>query len=140
MRIRHILALALTVTAAAASFADAKPHRAHRAKPTKATQWMRDCIAERTSAGTSRIEATKICRSEQPDDDVAIAKRQLDAARLAAKLAKARERVAKAIEACEELVSVACEDSTERSTDNGECSDETLRPEFNRVCLAKEGK
>lgn len=130
------LVLALTTSAVNA----APRHKAH--KPRAESKWVRDCIAERTgpTEGITAAEARRICRAEEPEDEVSAAKAALTLARLKARIAKAKARVAKAIEACEEAVVVECENTTLRSTDGGECSDATLRPRFNAECLAAEGK
>lgn len=136
MRTLSALVLAL---ATLTSIADAKPR--HARKPRTDTRWMRDCIHERTGpvGGVSQREARTICTAEQPDDEVAAAKAQLSLARINAKVAKAKARAAKAIEACEQAVVDRCVEAAkpDGSTD---CQDETLRAEFNLVCLAQEGK
>lgn len=124
MRTMSAISLALSLLA---STADAKPR--HHRKPAAQSKWMRDCIHERTGpdGGVSVTEARKICKAEQPDDEVELAKSELAVAKHHAKIAKLAQRAAKAIEACEEEVSIACEDTTERDHDGGECSDATLR-------------
>ena len=102
---RTMLALALALSLATlTAVADAAP-RKHRA-PRHDSQWMRECIDERTGPvdGVSKTEARKICKAEQPDDEVGAARTQLAIARSNAKVAKAKARVAKAIEACEQAV------------------------------------
>lgn len=131
--LKHIaIALALF-----ASIADAKPHRRSRD-----SAWMTACIHERTGpvGGVSKSEARKICKAEQPDDEVAAAREQLKLARLNAKVAKAKERVRKAIEACAQAVTDRCVETAapDGSTD---CNvDDGLRAEYELVCLAQEGK
>lgn len=134
---RHAIAaivLALTTTAHAAP-----RHKAH--KPHHESQWVRDCIHERTgpTEGISGAEARRICRAEEPEDELGAAKSALTMARLNAKVAKARERVAKAIEACEQAVVDRCVEfaKPDGSTD---CEDGALKTEFNLACLAAEGK
>lgn len=129
--LKHI-AIALAVLA---TTADAKP-RSHKRIAAHDTKWMRECIAERAQS-TSRSDARTICKAEQPDDDVAKAKAQLAVARANAKVSKARERVAKAIEACEQAVVDAC---VATAVDGQSCEDDALKAEFNRQCLAQEGK
>jgi len=58
--------------------------------------------------------------------EVQAAQHRLDLDKHALKIAKLAARAAKAIEACELEVSIACEDTTERDHDGGECSDATL--------------
>lgn len=137
---RTMLALALALSLATlTAVADAAP-RKHRA-PRHDSQWMRECIDERTGPvdGVSKTEARKICKAEQPDDEVGAARTQLAIARSNAKVAKAKARVAKAIEACEQAVVDRC---VATAPDDGSvsCEDTTLRAEFNLVCLAAEGK
>lgn len=137
--LKHIaIALALL-----ASTADAKP-RSHKRIAVHDTKWMRECIADRMqnasangASNGSRSEARAICKAEQPDDDVAKANAQLAIARANAKVSKARERVAKAIEACEQAVVDAC---IATAADGQSCEDDALKVEFNRQCLAQEGK
>lgn len=129
---RTLLALALILTA---TTADAKPRHHARRKPADST-WVRQCVAERTSSTVTAAQARASCKAEEPDDEVSLAKRELAAARHRAKIAKLADRAAKALEACEEAVSLACEDTTERATDAGECSDATLRAAHRfDVCL-----
>lgn len=129
MRTLTTLALVLSL----ASTAIAKPHRkpAHRVKDSA---WMTTCIHERTGpdGGVSRKEARDICLAEQPDDEVAAAKQQLAEARAAAKLAKAKERVAKAIEACEQAVVDGCV-AAAPPDGSANCEDADLKVAF-QVC------
>lgn len=138
---RTLAALALIASIAFPAVADAKPRarKPHAAK--RDTQWMRDCIHERTGPvdGVSKSEARAICAAEQPDDEVAAARAQLSLARLNAKVAKAKARVAKAIEACEQAVVDRCVE-TAPPDGSKSCEDDALRAEFNLVCLAQEGK
>lgn len=136
--LKHIaIALALFT-----SIADAKPRR-----PQRDSSWMRECIAERMqnakdngASNATHAEARKICKSEQPDDEVAAAREQLKLARFNAKVAKAKERVRRAIEACAQAVTDRCvefakpDGSTDCNVDDG------LRAEYELVCLAQEGK
>lgn len=130
-----LAALALTTSAAWAG-----PHRKPHARKAD-TAWMRDCIHERTGpvGGVSFAEARAICTAEQPDDEVAAAKLQLALARSNAKVQKARARARKAIEACEQAVVDACVEAAKPDGSTG-CEDAALRPQFNAVCLAAEGK
>lgn len=95
----------LVAIIALGSSADAKP-RKHKPVAT----WMSDCIHERTGpvGGVSLVEARKICKAEQPEDEVEAAKQALTVARLNAKVLKARARAQKAILACEQVVSDLC--------------------------------
>lgn len=131
--LKHIaIALALFT-----STADARPHRRSRD-----SAWMKACIHERTGpvGGVSHAEARKICKSEQPDDEVVAAREQLKLARMNAKVAKAKARVARAIDACAQAVTDRCvefakpDGSTDCNVDDG------LRAEYELVCLAQEGK
>lgn len=135
----HKLTAILATLALTASTGIAAPrkHRAHSARPSEAATeaYIVACINERTGPtdGISAREAIKLCTG--------IAKHQ-------ARIDKLAERAAKAIEACEEEVGIACEDTTERDHDGGECSDDTLRAKHAfDVCTghgpawaAKEGK
>jgi hypothetical protein len=129
------LVLALTTTTAVA----APRHKAH--KPRAESRWMRDCITERTgpTEGLTVSDARRICTAEQPEDEVSAAKAALVLARMNAKVAKAKARVAKAIEACEQAVVDRCVEfaKPDGSTD---CEDAALRTEFNLACLASEGR
>lgn len=108
--------IALIASLALTSTAGAKPRNHRPAKVSTAAQerFIADCVTERTGpdGGITAKEALKLCTG--------IVKHQARIDRLA-------ERAAKAIEACEEEVSIACEDTTERDHDGGECSDDTLR-------------
>jgi hypothetical protein len=139
---RTLAAIALSL-AALAGTADAKP-RAHRSrKPAADTKWMRDCIHERTGpdGGVSKAEARKICKAEEPEDEVESAKAELTIARGNAKVRKAQERVQKALLACEQAVTDRCVD-TAPSDGSKDCNTEQgLRAEYELVCLGrKEGK
>lgn len=134
-----LIAIALTLTTLS-TVADAKPRRAAR-KARVESKWIRDCITERTGpvGGVSVREARTICKAEQPEDEVEAAKHTLAVARLNAKVAKAKTRVAKAIEACEQAVVDRCVElaNPDGSTD---CEDAALKAEFSLACLAAEGK
>lgn len=123
------LVLAITTTAHAAP-----RHKAHR--PRVESKWVRDCIAERTgpTEGITVAEARRICRAEEPEDEVSVARRGLTLARLNAKVAKAKAQVAKAIEACEQTVTDRC---VELASPDGTTDCDTtagLRAEFELVC------
>ncbi len=115
---RTLAILAASLTLAFSTLADAKPRKhARRAKaPTSAATeaYIAECVGERTGpdGGIPVKEALKLCTGIVRHD---------------AKITKLAARAAKAIEACEEEVSIACEDTTERDHDGGECSDATLR-------------
>jgi len=136
---RNLIA-ALALLLATTSAADAGSHRKPHARKTDGA-WMRGCIHERTGpvGGVSLTEARAICGAELPDDEVAAAKQALALARANARVAKAKAKVAKAVEACEQAVVDACVEAAlpDGSTD---CEDAALRPQFNAVCLAQEGK
>jgi len=133
---RTIAAIVLAITTTAHA---APRHKAH--KPRAESKWVRDCIHERTgpTEGITVAEARRICVAEEPEDEVGAARRGLTLARLNAKVAKAKARVAKAIETCEQAVTDRCVElaKPDGSTD---CEDTGLRAEFNLVCLAAEGK
>lgn len=115
--------------AASLGVADAKPHRHIRD-----SRWVKDCITERTgpTGGIPVTEARKICRAEEPEDEVEASKRQLAVARAKAKLAKAKAKLAKVIEACEQAVVDVCVETAlpDGSTD---CEDSALKAQFS-VC------
>ncbi|HKQ66011.1 MAG TPA: hypothetical protein VJZ73_13435 [Methylomirabilota bacterium] len=121
----------------ATSTADAKPRKAH--KPAAQSQWMRDCIHERTGPtdGVSPAEARRICTAEQPEDEVEATKAALVVARLNAKVAKAKARAAKALDACAQAVTDRCVELAD-PTGGTDCNvDAGLRAEFELVCLGK---
>ena len=127
---RHLAKLALALSLLAPLAADAKPR-----KSSQSAAWMSTCIHERTGpvGGISQSEARAICTAENPhskhradDPAVALAKRELASAKLQLRIAKATARAARAIELCEEAILVACEDTTERATDRGECDADKL--------------
>lgn len=122
MRTLAKLALALSLTLT--TTADAKPHKARHPRQTTAEKaaakaaadrFVAECIHERTGpakdGGITLADATALCKG--------IVRHQGRITRLA-------QRAADAIEACHEEVVIACEDTTVRSTDKGECSDATL--------------
>lgn len=125
----HRTALTLALLASLVGIADAKPRRAPRKQHDSA--WLTACIHDRTGpvGGVSKPEARKLCKAEQPDDDIEAAKAQLALAKANAKIAKARAKAAKAIEACEQAVVDACVAAAlpDGSTD---CEDEALKPAF----------
>lgn len=109
------------------SAASAAPRKA-AAKARKAAEerFVLACVDERTgpTGGISTDDAYELCRgivkhSRRIDK---LAKRASDA-----RSAGAAPRLVKRLEwECAEEVSIACEDTTVRSTDGGECSDATL--------------
>lgn len=109
-------ALALAALLSIVATADARPHRRQHQRESKAVQdrYIATCVSERTGpvGGLPVREALTLCTSIARHD---------------AKIARLAERAAAAIEACELEVSIACEDTTERAEDHGECSDDTLR-------------
>lgn len=119
--------IAIALSLLLATTAEAKPRKHAVAKHD--TKWMRDCIRERTSGGQTSAESRTVCRAEQPEDDIAIAKRELAIARAKAKVAKAKARADAAIEACEQAVVDACVAGAapDGSTD---CEDENLKAQF----------
>lgn len=116
------IVLALTV---AAPLANAAP-RQHPSKAQAAKErFVLACVDERTGpdGGISVDEAMQLCRG--------IVRHQARITKLATLAAKARAAalpnlVKRAEHDCAEEVSIACEDTTERSEDHGECSDKTL--------------
>lgn len=139
-RRRPSLFVVLALLIGAAPIASAGTHRKPHARKTDGA-WMRGCIHERTGpvGGVSLAEARAICGAELPDDEVEAAKHALALARANARVAKAQAKARKAVEACEQAVVDACVEAAlpDGSTD---CMDEALRPQFNAVCLAQEGK
>lgn len=123
--------LACLALATLTSIADSRPRRA----PRTDTAWVRNCIHERTGPtdGISVTEARQICRAEQPDDEVSAAKRELVLARANAKVAKAKARARKAIEACEQAIVDRCVE-TANPDGSTNCMDSDLWPEFELVC------
>lgn len=121
-----LIALALLLTATSV---DAKPRKLpHRMRDTA---WMKSCITERTGPtdGVTVAEARRICRAEQPEDEVSAAKQQLAVARAASKVAKAKERSHKAIEACEQAVVDSCV-AAAPADGSVNCEDADLRTAF----------
>lgn len=129
--------LAILAVLLAATPALAKPHpsKAHGAKERAVLA----CIDERTgpTGGLDLEDASKLCRS--------IARHDAKIAKLAKLAQQARDAklprlVSKATADCEEEVSIACEDTTERAEDHGECSDATLRAKHAFDICTKGGK
>lgn len=114
-----LASLALAATASAAP-------RKHVSKSHAAKErFILECVDERTGPtdGLEVEDAMKLCRG--------IVRHQAKIAKLAklaadARAAKLPNLVKRAEFDCAEEVSVACEDTTERSEDHGECSDKTL--------------
>lgn len=131
-------ALIATALALLTSTADSKPRRGRA--PHADTAWVRTCIHERTGPtdGVSATEARQICRAEQPDDEVSVARQGLALARANAKVAKAKVRVVKAVRACEQAIVDRCVEgaAVDGSTN---CMDSDLWPEFVELC-AEQGK
>lgn len=94
------IALALALSLLCPLAADAKPRK--RTEPT------------------AKVDAPGVAR----------AKAELARAKHAVRIAKAAARAAAAIEACHEAVILACEDTTERSVDAGECDAAALKTEL----------
>jgi hypothetical protein len=126
--VRRWLWLGVVGTMLCSGLAQAKPHK-QSAKANRAAEerFLLACIDERTgpadAGGLELDDAEQLCRG--------IVKHQKRITKLAKLAAKARAagigRLSKRAEwECAEEVSVACEDTTERSTDGGECSDKTL--------------
>lgn len=116
-----VLASLLLSTATAA---DAKPRKLN-AKKAAAERFVLECVDERTGPtdGLDTDEAFKLCRG--------IVRHQAKIDKLVKRAADARHagiaRLAKRLELeCAEEVSIACEDTTLRDEDHGECSDATL--------------
>jgi hypothetical protein len=122
----HKLA-AILATLALATSASAAP-RKHPSKSQAARErFVLACVDERTGpakdGGLELDEAEKLCRG--------IVRHQAKITKLATLAAKARAagitRLAVRVQLkCTEEVSIACEDTTERDHDGGECSDATL--------------
>lgn len=121
--------IALTLTA------HAKPHR----KPPHESSWMRACIHERTGpdGGVSRTEARKICKADEPDDELEAAKSALTLAKLNARVTKAGERARKALESCAQAVTDRCVESADPVTGTDCDVDVGLHAEFALVCLGQ---
>ena len=118
-----VLVAALTSTAAAAPRKTKATTLARKAAEAK---FVHDCVDERTGPtdGISTDEAFKLCRGivRHQHKITKLAKRAADA-----RSAGAAPRLITRLEAeCSEEVSIACEDTTVRSEDGGECSDATL--------------
>jgi hypothetical protein len=120
---RNALALIATLVLST-TIAHAKPHKPS-AKAAAKERFLMACIDERTGpdGGLELDDAEKLCRG--------ILRHQARITKLATLAAKARaagvQRLTKRAEwECAEEVSIACEDTTERAEDNGECSDKTL--------------
>lgn len=145
---RTLTALALSL-AALVSTADARPRKS-TAKTNRAAaeKFVLACVDERTGpdGGIDTDDAFKLCRG--------IVRHQAKIAKLAkraegARIAGAAPRLIKRLEwECAEEVSIACEDTTERDHDGGECSDATLEAKHAfdvcrgkaPVAASKEGK
>ena len=128
-----VAALLLSTTAAHG----APRRKAH--KPHTESRWVRDCITERTGPtdGVTVTEARRICRAEEPDDEVGAAKAALVLARLNAKVAKAQERMRKAAAACEQAVTDRCVELADESGATDCDTTAGLRAEFELTCLGK---
>lgn len=127
----------LALLIATQSAVDAAPRKARKTTPQ--SQWMRDCIHERTGpvGGVTLAEARRVCAAEQPDDEVEATKAALLTARLNAKVAKAKARAAKALEACAQAVTDRCVELASPVT-GADCDvDAGLRPEYELVCLGR---
>lgn len=119
---------AILATLVLAASASAAPRKSTAAKARKAAEerFVVVCVDERTgpTGGISTDDAYELCR--------AIVKHQHRVDKLAkrasdARSAKAPDRLVKRLESeCAEEVSIACEDTTVRSVDGGECSEKTL--------------
>lgn len=119
---------AILATLVLASTAHAAPRKSTAAKARKAAEerFVVACVDERTgpTGGLSTDDAYELCR--------AIVKHQHRIDKLAKRASDARSagaalRLVKRLEwECAEEVSIACEDTTVRSVDGGECSDATL--------------
>jgi hypothetical protein len=112
--------IALTLLVATPHIADAKP-RKQSAKALARNRAILECVDERTgpTGGLELDDAEKLCRT--------IARHDAKVAKLAKRAAEARsaglERLVKRIESeCVDEVTLACEDTTERAEDHGECS------------------
>lgn len=116
---------AILATLALATSAAAAP-RKHVSKAQAAKERLvLACVEERTGpdGGIEVEDAMRLCRG--------IARHQAKITKLATLAAKARAAklpnlVKRAEFDCAEEISIACEDTTDRSEDHGECSDKTL--------------
>ena len=127
MRTMTRLACVALALVAGIQIADAKPRKS-AAKANRAAQekFVLACVDERTGpdGGIELDDAFKLCRG--------IVRHQAKITKLAkraegARTAGAAPRLVRLLEAaCAEEVSIACEDTTDRAVDNGECSDKTL--------------
>lgn len=122
-KLTAILASLALAIGSASAYAAPRKHtsKSHAAKE----RFILECVDERTgpSDGLEVDEAMKLCRGiiRHQAKITKLAKLAADAR--AAKLANLTKR---AEWNCAEEVSIACEDTMERSEDGGECSDKTL--------------
>lgn len=119
-----------------------------KAKRAAAERFVLACVDERTGpdGGISTDDAYQLCRG--------IARHNAKVEKLAKRASDARSNggsprlVARLTAECAEEVSIACEDTTVRSEDHGECSDATLEAKHAfdvcrgkaPVAASKEGK
>lgn len=124
--IRRWLWLGLAGVMLCTGLAHAKPRKTS-AKSKRAAQelFILQCVDERTGPddGLELEDAQQLCRS--------IVRHQAKVTKLAKMAAQARAAgitrlAAKVAHECAEEISIACEDTTVRSEDHGECSDKTL--------------
>lgn len=121
-----ILATLVLATSTPVSAAPRQHNPAAKARKAAEAKFVHDCVDERTgpTGGISTDDAYQLCRgivkhNRRIDK---LAKRASDA-----RSAGAAPRLVKRLEwECAEEVSIACEDTTIRGEDNGECSDATL--------------
>lgn len=118
--------LASLVLATTVSAAPRKHNSAAKARKAAEAKFIVECVDERTgpTGGLSTDDAYELCRSIVKHNHriAKLAKRAADA-----RAAGATPRLITRLEwECAEEVSVACEDTTVRDHDGGECSNATL--------------
>lgn len=121
-----ILASLVLATSTPVSAAPRKHNPAAKARKAAEAKFVHDCVDERTgpTGGISTDDAYELCRG--------IVKHQHRIDKLAKRASDARSAgatprlIAKLEWECAEEVSIACEDTTLRDHDGGECSDATL--------------
>lgn len=139
-----VVALALLATSTAAA---APRKSAAKARHAAEERFVVQCVDERTgpTGGISTDDAYELCRAIVKHNHRIdkLAKRASDARSAGA----APRLIARLTAECAEEVSVACEDTTVRSVDGGECSDATLEAKHAfdvcrkaPVAASKEGK
>lgn len=145
---RKLSAILATLVLTGSTGIAAPRHSNAKAKHAAQERFVLACVDERTGpdGGIDTDEAFKLCRG--------IVRHQVKIDKLAKRASDARAngatpRLIQRLEwECAEEVSIACEDTTERSEDHGECSDQTLEAKHAfdvcrgkaPVAASKEGK